>query len=105
MNFKNITHVNPDAADFSSLVGYTPKISLLELSKIFGDPVFYTKDEHDKITVEWVLRFPDGVATIYDYKLESTPQVDERMHFHVGGHKDAILNRVLDVIEAAHAKA
>lgn len=45
-----------------------------------------------KITVEWILKFDDGlIATIYDYKGH---------RWHVGGHSKTAFTRVVKVLNA-----
>ena len=57
------------------------------IESVFGEPTFIGGEE-DKVTVEWVIVFPNGtVATIYDWKRyeEGTPNLDEEYAWHIGG--------------------
>jgi hypothetical protein len=61
-----------------------------ELVDAFGQPDEGPDDSADKITCCWRLEFEDGtVATIYDWKEESTPY--HRYDWHIGGkNSDAV---------------
>ena len=63
-----------------------------KLVELFGEPMEGSDD--GKTTAEWVIEFEDGeVATIYDWKISSTPK---NLHdWHVGGRS----HRVLDLLE------
>lgn len=63
-----------------------------KLVQLFGEPMKGSDD--GKTTAEWVIQFEDGeVATIYDWKLSSTPT--NLYDWHVGGHS----HRALDLLE------
>ena len=77
--------VDFNATNGTSLQGYT-ETTMRKLIEVFGEPEYY--GEGDKVTVEWCLKFEDGtVATIYDWKRYElgTPELDELMHWNVGG--------------------
>ena len=69
-----------------------------ELVTAFGLPhhVQYNRTG-DKSTCEWVLRFEDGtIATIYDYKTNTTPT--DQYDWHVGGHSLKALDHVTNIL-------
>ena len=81
-------------SDGTSLQGYT-ETTMRRLIEVFGEPEYY--GEGDKVTVEWCLQFEDGtVATIYDWKRYElgTPELDELMHWNVGGNSAVALATV-----------
>lgn len=83
-------------ANMTSLKGEFP-ITYAELVEIFGVPDHGPNDQGDKVTCKWKLEFEDGtVATIYDWKMYSTP-VDE-YDWHIGGHSEAAVDRVIDYV-------
>lgn len=76
---------DPSVTNGTSLQGYT-ETTMRTLIDVFGQPEYY--GEGDKVTVEWCLLFEDGtIATIYDWKRYElgTPELDELMHWNVGG--------------------
>lgn len=82
------------ASDGTSLQGYT-ETTLRKLVEVFGEPEYYPEGE--KVTTEWCLKFEDGtVATIYDWKRYElgTPELDELMHWNVGGFSPVALATV-----------
>jgi len=89
-----------DSVDVSgtSLQGYVVT-TFAELVKTFGAPT-YGPDEASgdgKVSCEWCLTFDDGtVATIYDYKEDSTPMGE--YSWHIGGTSIDAVNRVLEWI-------
>jgi hypothetical protein len=80
------------AEPMGSLVGYVSTTRQI-LTSIFGEPVLY--EEGDKITIEWVITFDNGVtATLYDWKRydEGRPALEEEYKFHIGGDgSDAVI--------------
>lgn len=70
-----------------------------KLQAVFGPP---GPGDGDKVTTEWLLKFADGtVASIYDYRLDKAPHMDEVYDWHVGGHSDAALERVEETLRGA----
>jgi hypothetical protein len=83
-------------ANMTSLVGEF-LITYAELTEIFGSPDRGPYDTGDKVTCIWELQFEDGtVATIYDWKMNSTPM--REYEWHIGGHSEAAVDRVVDCI-------
>ena len=75
-------------ANGTSLQGYIPA-TYNQLVERFGQP----DGGGDKTTVEWVLKFADGtVATIYDWKVDETPQY--MYNWHIGGKNKTAVIRV-----------
>jgi len=72
------------------------------LVEVFGPP-HYTESGDGKITAEWIIKFSNGqVATIYDYKMGSTPM--EEYAWHVGGKGRQVVklvNQLVGVLVAA----
>ena len=67
-----------------------------ELVEKFGPPLYGPDFQGDKVTCEWCLEFEDGtVATIYDWKVRSTPMYN-RYNWHIGGNSVDAVNRVHD---------
>lgn len=84
-------------ADGTCLKGYV-RTTYARLISLLGEPQRFG----DKITAEWVLKFSDGkIATIYDWKEESTPT--GVYDWHIGGHSSAIVERVGHILNA-HAR-
>lgn len=76
----------------TSLQGYI-RADYDQLVKVFGKPVIGPDADEDKITCEWQLEYEDGtVATIYDYKLRSTPY--HMYEWHIGGYNTEVVHRV-----------
>jgi len=76
-------------SDYSGghLVGYF-NATRREIESIFGEPTYTDNSKHEKVTVEWVIKFENGTfATIYDYKRyeQGTPKMDEVYEWHIGG--------------------
>ena len=75
---------NDSNANGTGLKGEFP-ITFAELVEIFGQPKYGPNADLDKTTCEWALTFEDGtIATIYDYKTNSTPMFE--YEWHIGGH-------------------
>jgi hypothetical protein len=95
MNF-----INSDSVDVNGtfLQGYV-ETTFAKLVKAFGAPT-YGPDEASgdgKVSCEWCLTFEDGtVATIYDYKEDSTPMGE--YSWHIGGTSIESVNRVLECV-------
>ena len=79
----------------TSLQGYAAT-TYKELVSVFGEPDYGPgRRTGDKVTCEWGLKFEDGtVATIYDWKLNTTPK--QRYDWHIGGLN---VNAVIRVLE------
>ena len=94
MNF-----VNSESVDLggTSLQGYVVT-TFKKLVYTFGAPTYGEESSGDgKVSCEWVLRFEDGtVATIYDYKEDSTPMGE--YSWHIGGTSIESVNRVLECV-------
>ena len=66
------------------------------LVQAFGEPHIHGGD---KTTVEWILEFDDGtVATIYDWKEETTPEYE--YDWHIGGFDILARIRVSEALQA-----
>lgn len=66
------------------------------LVEVFGQP-HYTDSGDGKVTAEWVIKFANGqVATIYDYKMGSTPK--GQYAWHVGGKGRQIVKLVNQLV-------
>jgi hypothetical protein len=81
----------------SGLKGYVTT-TYSQLVKVFGLPNYGPNDSSgDKVTCEWKLTFADGtIATIYDWKLESTPM--GIYDWHIGGVSGDACLRVADAL-------
>lgn len=74
-------------------------IAYASLVRVFGVP---NKGESgdQKVACEWILRTPDGVATIYNYKSgknylgASGLDVEEIRDWHIGGRNSAVVGWV-----------
>jgi predicted dehydrogenase len=72
----------------TSLKGYL-ETTYDRLVELFGEPKKGSAD--GKTTCEWLLEFEDGtVATIHDWKVESTPK--NLYNWSVGGHSYKVLD-------------
>jgi len=81
-------------ANGTSLCGYV-STTYAKLVDLLGQPLEGSSDE--KTTAEWVLVFEDGtVATIYDWKLSSTPEYS--YDWHVGGKGVGVLKKVEEAL-------
>lgn len=81
MKFQKITDYNEVNGTSNQGRIYT---SISRIAKVFGPP-----DEvlGDKVTVEWEIKFEDNtIATIYDWKLRSRPDDDDKIEFQIGGY-------------------
>lgn len=95
--------VNIGAADinFTSLQGYV-NATLAELEQMFGPGEDYS-DDHDKVTREWNFTFTDNetgdqiVASLYDYKMGTTPT--GAYDWHIGGHDQRATELLTALIE------
>lgn len=77
------------AATSSYLIGYVTA-TRAEIEAVFGAPTEDVEAGEDKVSTEWVILFTDEfgetfVATIYDWKLDEKPQLNEEYAWHVGG--------------------
>jgi len=81
----------------TGLKGYVTT-TYAQLVKVFGLPNYGPNDlGRDKVTCEWKLTFADGtIATIYDWKLESTPM--GVYDWHIGGVSGDACLRVADAL-------
>lgn len=89
-----IKSVNKDyaAANGTSLCGYI-NTTFAHLEAVLGAPI----EGGDKTTAEWVIVFEDGtVATVYDWKLSSTPL--GLYNWHVGGRDASAVDKVGDLL-------
>jgi len=77
----------------------TLRASVSDLYTVFGDPS-YRGDSDDKTQYEWVLRFDNVVATIYDYKEYSEIDTADVLEFHIGGFDKRAVNEVRRVFNA-----
>lgn len=72
----------------TSLQGYV-RTTLAELESKLGQ----AEEGFDKSTAEWSILFEDGtVATIYDWKMPSTPL--GLYNWHIGGHDPSVVDKV-----------
>jgi hypothetical protein len=94
MKFTNDANVNMTSLKGSVLTTFA------KLVEVFGQPDLGPDDFGlDKTTCEWHLVFEDGtVATIYDWKLDSTPFYE--YDWHIGGRSAEAVDRVLEVLDA-----
>lgn len=94
MNHKTLLASDSDVVTGTFLVGTTGEVTREQIEKIFGGPTFIDNDPYEKVTVEWVIQFTNGiVATIYDWKRYElgTPAQDELYDWHIGGvSQDAV---------------
>ena len=79
----------------SGLKGYVTA-TYAQLVKVFGLPDYGPNNKtRDKVTCQWNLKFADGtIATIYDWKLSSTPM--GVYEWHIGGVSGDSCLRVAD---------
>lgn len=77
-------------ANMTSYVGEVVT-TYARLVEVFGRP-HYTGG--DKVNSEWVIKFGNDVATIYDWKMPETPTDD--YNWHIGGHN----RKVVALVEA-----
>lgn len=97
MKFTNDANING-----TSLKGYI-KTTYAKLFDVFGEPYRGPDDAGDKVTCEWRIQFDDGtVATIYDWKLDSTPF--EEYRWHIGGRSMDAVDRVLTAMDPIPAE-
>lgn len=78
--------LDPEQAYGTSLKGYVTS-TLAQLIETFGEPEYFA--EGDKVTVEWVIVFDNGiVATIYDWKRYEMgrPALTEVFQYNIGGN-------------------
>ena len=95
-NMKYKVTDNYSLANGTSLKGYVAT-TYDTLVRLLGEP---PSDGCDKTTAEWILLFDDGtIATIYDYKMDSTPY--GLYDWHVGGHS----HKAHEYVEKLLAKA
>lgn len=82
-------------SQMSSLIGEI-NTTYGRLVYLFGKPINGSGD--GKVNSEWIIKFADGlVATIYDWKMPSTPVYD--YDWHIGGHNKAVLQRIRELVE------
>lgn len=87
------THNNHPEIDIcnTTLVG-TIQATKAQLIKAFGNPINYYGD---RITTEWRLKFSDGqVATIYDWKLCTTPPDETVIAWCIGGMDRTVVPKI-----------
>ena len=88
---KDKTGAEANGTHFQGEVNTTRQILL----DTFGEPLFSDLYAEDKTTTEWVIIFPDDqVATIYDWKLNRQPDLNERYDWHIGGKNELAVKRV-----------
>ena len=59
-----------------------------DLVRVLGEPTYQQNTGDDKVNVEWVCETKDGdIVTIYDWKEYRSISENERIEFHLGGHK------------------
>lgn len=77
-----------------------------ELVKAFGTPCRHDPaTEHEKVTIEWCLKSPDGiVATVYDWKgYGYQPSPHETYHWHIGGYNSRAVTMVHNAVKIKYA--
>lgn len=88
-----------DQLNGSGLVGYV-RATREELELLFGTPNVASEvlgeSADGKVTTEWALEIEcekgrKRVFTIYDYKEDKAPAMDEVFDWHVGAHGDEVL--------------
>jgi hypothetical protein len=90
-----ITTINDQSVNVNgtSLQGYV-RTTLADLETKLGQ----AQDGCDKTTAEWYLQFEDGsVATIYDWKTDSTPL--GLYDWHIGGHDPSVVDKVGEALK------
>lgn len=94
-----ITKVEPEdryAANGTCLQGHVV-VTYEKLVDTFGSPNFGPSDD-DKVQVEWILRTPHGVATVYDYKCPVAPE--DNRDWHIGGHDGRVVESVQSALKS-----
>lgn len=76
-------------ANGTSLQGYMTT-TFDRLVELLGEPLEGSDD--GKTTAEWILEFEGEAATIYDWKLKSTPK--DLYDWHVGGRSMKVLEHL-----------
>jgi hypothetical protein len=105
MEFENVSEQGK-YANGTSLQGYVFDKTRADLEAAFGSPVEY--EEGDKVTLEWILIFDDGVtATIYDWKRYElgTPGMYESVDWNIGGKTYLASERVSEALAKARQVA
>ena len=103
MNHKTLLASDSDVVTGTFLVGTTGEVTREQIEKTFGGPTFIDNDPYEKVTVEWVIQFTNGiVATIYDWKRYDlgTPLQNEPYNWHIGGTSKAVVELVNQALEA-----
>lgn len=102
MKFKTHNSKTPIEIFGTGFVGYITA-TRAQLTKAFGEPM--TDNLCEKTTLEWHLNFQGEVATIYDYKLEQRPGMDEVYAYHIGGHNRSVVGTIHQAFREAHGLA
>ena len=91
----NSTRLNKNAdTNMTGRVG-TLYLDRSLLVKALGKPPF-SESADGKITMEWVMETPNGVATLYDYWWNAEGE------WSIGGHTGNVVSHVQAFVEAAH---
>lgn len=80
-------------ANGTSLQGYI-QTTFDKLVELLGEPLKGSDD--GKTTAEWIVEFEGEVATIYDWKLKSTPK--DLYEWHVGGRSLKVLEHLSEAL-------
>lgn len=101
--FKNVTdkYQARKAFNMSSLKGYLGEYTATDLERVFGSPLYRSKDSGDgKVKLEWVLKFDmkddsghrhNFYMTVYDWKnyhLNEDDLYSEAVNWHIGGDSE-----------------
>ena len=78
-------------SNYTSLRGYV-KLKYDDIVEKLGKPLFGPNDPGDKVSCQWIIKFGNDVATIYDWKELSTPM--HSYEWHIGGHNPAVVLKV-----------
>ncbi len=92
-----LKHAEASQISGTSLVGYV-RDTRRGLEELFGEPNIRNKGDgggDGKTTTEWALRLDGMVFTIYDYKADNPPDLDELYEWHIGAHHEEVLNLII----------
>jgi len=88
--------------------GYLFDASYNDIFFVLGEPTYKAaqKNEYDKVSVEWIIRWEDGLfTTIYDYKLEWKDALCRKKNatdlydWHIGGSDYCVVSRVYTIFD------
>ena len=79
-------------SNYTSLRGYV-KLKYDDIVEKLGKPLFGPNDPGDKVSCQWIIKFGNDVATIYDWKEYRSLDLEEGVDFHIGGHSHQVTKR------------